>query len=537
MRSDVVFGSGVNTTWPDGSGTIWPAAAAGSLRVIESRTSASPSGSTSLPSTSNVVGRPRRVEAMSLCASGGRLALPSDGATCTVTVAEALASRPSVIVYPNVTVPTKPAAGETWTLRPSGAICTRPSPPVGSTDATTRTSPFGSVSLSSTSMSIGRSTRVWAASSRAIGGRFGPSWSISSDCTISAFGSSGLTSVMTSPPCSSVLSSESSSSSRDRTAPQSSTRSRRCCGLVTHAAPVSTSLIHTHPLTSRRRSSEPAPSSGARCTSVQPPWPSPHHWANAAGAVDTAKTQPPNAIGAVGAVPGSWPTSVISVPSPPSGMVTRRPSVVAATTWSAAAPGCCRITGDALPSAPGTATSSGAADPGVARTRSPSGSASTAVSFPSDVIDTTSSVRSTGGLTSVSPSGRRKTTSPAASSTSTACPSGVAADRVPPSPVTIASTSSVEATDSSCSRSSFQTAIDCWSTISAPPSTACTATSWPTRTPAGLATRSTVSSTTVTTPVVRSWTTMIPGAWSTSKSEPGSATLTAAVTSPTSRLT
>ena len=50
---------------------------------------------------------------------------------------------------------------------------------------------------------------------------------------------------------------------RDRMLPQSSTRSRRCCGLVTHAAPVSTSLIHTQPLTSRSRSSDPAPSSGA----------------------------------------------------------------------------------------------------------------------------------------------------------------------------------------------------------------------------------------------------------------------------------
>ena len=98
MRSDVVFGSGVNTTWPDGSSTSTPAPAFSSARAIDSSTRASPSGSTSLASTSNVVGRPRRVEAMSLCASGGRLSLPSDGLTSTVTDADALASRPSVIV-------------------------------------------------------------------------------------------------------------------------------------------------------------------------------------------------------------------------------------------------------------------------------------------------------------------------------------------------------------------------------------------------------------------------------------------------------
>ena len=165
--------------------------------------------------------------------------------------------------------------------------------------------------------------------------------------------------------------------------PQSSTRSRRCCGLVTHAAPVSTSLIHTHPLTSRSRSSEPAPSSGACCTSVQPPCAVAAPLGERAGAVDTANTQPPNAIGAVGAVPGSWPTSGTSVPSPPSGMATSRPSVVAATTWSApprrAAAGsrarrCRRRRARRRRAAP--------PDPGVASTRSPSGSASTAVSSP-----------------------------------------------------------------------------------------------------------------------------------------------------------
>ena len=98
MRSAVVFGSGVNTTWPEASGTIRPAVLTGSSSAIESRTSASPSGSVSLARTSNVVARPRRVDAMSLCASGGRLALPSDARTSTVTLAEALASRPSVIV-------------------------------------------------------------------------------------------------------------------------------------------------------------------------------------------------------------------------------------------------------------------------------------------------------------------------------------------------------------------------------------------------------------------------------------------------------
>ena len=75
--------------------------------------------------------------------------------------------------------------------------------------------------------------------------------------------------------------------------PQSSTRSRRCCGLVTHAAPESTSLTHTQPLTRRSRSSDPAPSSGSVCTSSHSPSPVAHHWANVAGAVDTANTHPP----------------------------------------------------------------------------------------------------------------------------------------------------------------------------------------------------------------------------------------------------
>ena len=99
MRSDVVFGSGREHDLAGRVGhELARLPASGSSRAIESSTRASPSGSTSLPSTSNVVGRPRRVEAMSLCASGGRLALPSDGATCTVTAADALPSRPSVIV-------------------------------------------------------------------------------------------------------------------------------------------------------------------------------------------------------------------------------------------------------------------------------------------------------------------------------------------------------------------------------------------------------------------------------------------------------
>ena len=186
--------------------------------------------------------------------------------------------------------------------------------------------------------------------------------------------------------------------------PQSSTRSRRCCGLVTHAAPVSTSLIHTHPLTSRRRSSEPAPSSGACCTSVQPPAPSAHHWRERrrrrrhrehAAAEDDRRRRRRSRRADRSRGPRSRRRA--------SGIATSRPSVVAATTDAAppATPGCCRTTGEALPSAPGTATSSGVARSGVASTRSPSGSASTAVSAPSDVIDTTSSVRSTSGLTSV----------------------------------------------------------------------------------------------------------------------------------------
>ena len=98
MRSCVVFGSGVNTTCPDGSGTISPAVLPGSLRAIESSTRASPSGSVSLASTSNVVGRPRRVEAMSLWASGGRFELPSERARRRSRWPPRSASRPSVIV-------------------------------------------------------------------------------------------------------------------------------------------------------------------------------------------------------------------------------------------------------------------------------------------------------------------------------------------------------------------------------------------------------------------------------------------------------
>ena len=80
--------------------------------------------------------------------------------------------------------------------------------------------------------------------------------------------------------------------------PQSSTRSMRCCGLVTHAAPVSMSLIHTQPFTSRRRSSAPAPSSGTAWISFHRgrrpvDVPSAHHWVNVAGFVDTANTHPP----------------------------------------------------------------------------------------------------------------------------------------------------------------------------------------------------------------------------------------------------
>ena len=98
IRSDRLLTSGVNTTRPEGSETIVPAVAAGSDSAIDSRTSASPSGSTSLASTSNVVERPLRVEAMSACASGGRLPVPSDAVTSTVTTAEALSPRPSLIV-------------------------------------------------------------------------------------------------------------------------------------------------------------------------------------------------------------------------------------------------------------------------------------------------------------------------------------------------------------------------------------------------------------------------------------------------------
>ena len=267
MRSDVLLGSGVNTTWPDGSRTSTPVPAAGSARAMSSSTRASPSGSTSLARTSNVVGRPRRVEAMSLWASGGRLSEPSDDRTSTRD-----GRRRALVAAVGDRVGERDRPGVAGRRRDLHAAAVRvdvdDGVAAGRLDGRDdRTSPFGSVSLARTSTSIGRSTRVWVSSSRAIGGRFGPSSSISSDCTISAFGSSGLTSVMTSPPSSSVLFSSLSSLRSDRMLPQSSTRSRRCRGLVTQAAPESTSFTHTQPLTRRSRSSEPAPSSGTVWTS------------------------------------------------------------------------------------------------------------------------------------------------------------------------------------------------------------------------------------------------------------------------------
>ena len=88
----------MNTTSPDGFCTIVPAVLSGSLSATDSSTRASPSGSVSLARTSNVVGRPRRVEAMSAVGSGGRLSVPSLSATVTTTLAEADSPRPSLIV-------------------------------------------------------------------------------------------------------------------------------------------------------------------------------------------------------------------------------------------------------------------------------------------------------------------------------------------------------------------------------------------------------------------------------------------------------
>ena len=412
-----------------------------------------------------------------------------------------------------MTTPVKPAAGETCTPRASGLIAITASPPVGLIAVTSRTSPFGSVSLASTSTSIGRSTRVWVWSSRATGGRFGPSSSILSDSTISAFGSSGLISSITSPPSFSVLFSSESSADWARIAPQSSTRSRRRWGLVTQAAPVSTSLTHTQPLTSRRRSSEPAPSSGLDSTCL-----SPHHWLyDGCGAVDTANTHPPRTSGATGEPPASWPISVLSTRSPSrteSGIAKRRPSAVAATTWSVCSPGCCRINGAGRPSGSVTPVSSGVIRSGVATKTSPSGSASTAVSSPRKVSETASSVRLSFGLVSVEPSGRRKMTLSAPWSTITAWPSGVAAERAEPSPRRIGSTSSRVSSEAISSRLSRHTLIESRLTTSAPPSTAWTATSGSTCSVSS--TVSVRSSTSPRVPAVRSWTAMTPFAWSTS---------------------
>ena len=238
-----------------------------------------------------------------------------------------------------MTGPAYPAAGATWTPRPSGLMSMTASPPVGSTAVTMRTSPFGSVSLARTSTSIGRSTRVCVSSSRAIGGRFGPSSSISSDCTISAFGSSGLTSVMTSPPSSSVLSSSLSSlRSGQDVAPvldaveallRAGDPGRAGVDVVDPDPAVDEAQAQLRAGAVERRRSGPRPSRRRR---------SRHHWANVgrrrrhgedAPAVDDRRRRR-----------RARELADLGVLSPPaSGRATRRPSGVAATTWSAAGAG------------------------------------------------------------------------------------------------------------------------------------------------------------------------------------------------------
>ena len=321
-------------------------------------------------------------------------------------------------------------------------------------------------------MSIGRSTGSAAASSRAIGGLFGPSSSISSDCTISAFGSSGLTSVTTSPPSSSVLSSSVVvvELGQDAAPVLDPVQALLRAG---HPRRAGVDVVDPHPAVDEAQPQlGPGAVERACCTSVQPPAPvgAPlaerrrrrRHGEHAAAEDDRRGRRGAGQLADLGL---GRAAAERDGDEPPVGR--------GGHDGAGAAPGCCRTRGDGLPSAPGTSTSSGVGPVGGGQTRSPSGSASTAVSSPSDVIDATPSVSSTPGWTSVVPSGRgtRRCRRPRRRPRRgrRAWPPTRA-----PSPVTSASTSSVDGDRQQLLAVSFHTPIDAWSTISAPPSTAWT---------------------------------------------------------------
>src|SRR6185437_13278149 len=95
-------------------------------------------------STPIVTGRPNVVLALSLTARGGRFGC---AATPTETFALAVPPWPSLIVYPNVSVPLNPSAGVYTIIVPAIAV----TPCAGAVTAVTISgSPSGSLSLAST---------------------------------------------------------------------------------------------------------------------------------------------------------------------------------------------------------------------------------------------------------------------------------------------------------------------------------------------------------------------------------------------------
>ncbi len=186
---------------------------------------------------------------MSVTATGGRFAA-SLLDTSTDTRAEAVAPRPSDTVYANATVPTAPGAGITCTAPWSAVTDTRVPSGTPVISVTIRASPSGSSSLATTSTTTGWSTLVRAMSSRATGGSLTPSSSISWSRISPMSGFSSVSVSSSSPDCSS----SGSSPSVPRALPQSSIRSNSMSVPAIHIVPLVKSLIHTHPLTSRRRS-------------------------------------------------------------------------------------------------------------------------------------------------------------------------------------------------------------------------------------------------------------------------------------------
>src|SRR5881394_1251188 len=125
--------------------------------------SGSPSRSLSLASGAIVIGTSSGVVALSSTATGGSLT----GVTVTVTVAEALAPLPSLMVYGMVVVPLKLAVGLKSRLVPPTMTTV---PLVLVAPSMTRVSPSRSLSLASGAIVMGTSSGVVAVSSTATGG-------------------------------------------------------------------------------------------------------------------------------------------------------------------------------------------------------------------------------------------------------------------------------------------------------------------------------------------------------------------------------